>query len=192
MDFKVSVIIPVLNGEKYIERAIESAISLDSVVEVIVIDDGSTDSSLDICKRLATKYSKIIVLTHKGNINKGVSASRNLGIKVIKSEFVAFLDADDFYLPNRFETEKELFSQYANFDGAYGATKIINNLNNTDELYTYSQAVAPQQLFNALLWENYGHFHISTLTIKKNIIDSIGGFDEKHALEKAANKKKSS
>lgn len=178
-NFNVSVIIPVLNGDKYIERAIESAILLDSVVEVIVIDDGSTDSSLDICKRLATLNSKIKVLTHKGNVHKGVSASRNLGIYNAQSPFIAFLDADDYYLPNRFDSEKQLFNKHIDFDGAYGATKIINTVTGRSELYTYSQIIPPELLFKALVWQNYGHFHISTLTIRKKTLIQAGMFDVK-------------
>ncbi|PIY03241.1 MAG: glycosyltransferase family 2 protein, partial [Bacteroidetes bacterium CG_4_10_14_3_um_filter_31_20] len=69
--------------------------------EVILIEDGSPDNGLDVCTSLAKKYSKVRLYRHENGENKGASASRNLGIRKANYPYVAFLDADDFYLPNR-------------------------------------------------------------------------------------------
>ncbi len=91
---KVSIVIPVYNVEKYLEECIESAIkqSLNDI-EIICINDGSTDSSLEILKKYEEKYSNIIVISQE---NKGLSASRNVGIRKAKGKYIYFLDSDDF------------------------------------------------------------------------------------------------
>lgn len=92
---KISVIIPVYNTEKYLRECLESVINQTlKDIEIICIDDGSTDSSLDILKEYAEIDSRIKVLSQK---NKGVGACRNDGIKISSGEFVCFLDADDYY-----------------------------------------------------------------------------------------------
>lgn len=178
MAFEVSVIIPVFNREKFIERAIMSAVTLECVKEIIVIDDGSTDSSFSICQHLSSIYPKIRVLSHPGHKNKGVSASRNLGIASAKSEFVAFLDSDDYYLENRFDFEKELYKTKPMFDGVYGASECEWIEHATKELYTIKSHTEPSELFKALLWQDKGLFHTNAITIKKKLLDRIGYFDE--------------
>ncbi|MBO4373262.1 MAG: glycosyltransferase [Bacteroidales bacterium] len=177
-NFNVSVIIPVLNREKFIERAIMSAVTLECVKEIIVIDDGSTDSSFSICQHLSSIYPKIRVLSHAGHQNKGVSASRNLGIASAKFEFVAFLDSDDYYLENRFDFEKELYKTKPMFDGVYGASEWVWVEQSKKELYTIKSHTDPSELFKVLLWQNKGLFDTNTITIRKTLLDRIGYFDE--------------
>ena len=87
--------------EKYLEECIESAIkqSLNDI-EIICINDGSTDSSLEILKKYEKKYSNIIVISQE---NKGLSASRNVGIRKAKGKYIYFLDSDDFIDTNSME-----------------------------------------------------------------------------------------
>lgn len=91
---KVSIIIPVYNVEKYINRCIDSAIkqTLDSI-EIILVDDGSPDSSPRICDDYAEKIDNISVI-HKPN--GGLASARNAGLKVAKGKYVFFLDSDDW------------------------------------------------------------------------------------------------
>lgn len=94
---KVSVIIPIYNMGLYLEECLKSIISQTlKEIEVICINDGSTDNSLEILKKYALRYRNIIIINQK---NFGVGKSRNNGINVAKGEFVAFMDPDDFY-PN--------------------------------------------------------------------------------------------
>ncbi|UFK98853.1 glycosyltransferase family 2 protein [Kaistella faecalis] len=116
----ISVIIPVYNAEKYIEKAVASVLQFQEVQEVLLIDDGSKDRSLEICTSLAQKHPQIKVFTHPDNQNRGVSASRNLGIDNATKEFITFLDADDYWLPNRFDAEREIFKDQK-IDGVFGA-----------------------------------------------------------------------
>ncbi len=92
---KVSVIIPVYNTEKYLRECLDSVLNQTlKEIEVICIDDGSTDNSLEILNKYAQKDSRVIVLTQK---NIGVGKTRNKGIQISKGEFVIFIDPDDFY-----------------------------------------------------------------------------------------------
>jgi glycosyltransferase involved in cell wall biosynthesis len=79
--FKVSVIIPVFNTAQYLTRAVQSAISLEEVGEVIIIDDGSQDASLDVAKGLSQEDVRVKFMQHPDAGNHGPAASRNLGIK---------------------------------------------------------------------------------------------------------------
>lgn len=88
----VSVIIPVYNVGKYLDECIESILSQTiSNFEIILVDDGSTDDSLNICNKYKNKN---VIVIHQEN--SGVSAARNAGIKVAKSEFITFVDGDDW------------------------------------------------------------------------------------------------
>lgn len=107
--FEVSVIIPVYNAEKLVRRAVISSLQFSFVKEVILIEDGSTDNSLSICKKLEENNDRVFLLQHNLGSNRGAAVSRNLGIFNSNSEYIAFLDADDYYLSNRFDEEKLVF-----------------------------------------------------------------------------------
>lgn len=93
MNIKLSIIIPAYNAEQFIDRCLDS-IPVRDDVEVIVIDDGSTDKTSDIIKKYADNF-KIIINSY----NKGVSFARNTGIKEARGDYITFLDADDEILP---------------------------------------------------------------------------------------------
>lgn len=92
---KYSVILPVFNGERYVAQAIESVCrqKVDNW-ELLVIDDGSSDSTAEICSRFAAEDSRIRYFPQK---NAGVSAARNRGIELARGEYILFLDADDWF-----------------------------------------------------------------------------------------------
>jgi len=103
----ISVIIPVYNAEATIERAIESVLAqVSGVDEVIVVDDGSTDDTARIVKR----YS--VAVCYRFQKNRGVSAARNAGILESCCEWVAFLDADDEWLPNWVQRHRRVLERY--------------------------------------------------------------------------------
>lgn len=96
MNIKLSIIMPVYNAQAYLRQSIDSAIAQTiTPKEIICIDDGSTDASREILKEYAIKYPYIHIFTQE---NHGSGIARNLGLREAKGEFVAFLDADDFYL----------------------------------------------------------------------------------------------
>lgn len=98
MNEKVSIIVPVYNVEKYIDQCIESIFNQTYTnIEVIIVDDGSTDKSSYIIKKYAKKYNNIIYLTQE---NKGVSDARNLGLKYSTGKYIVFIDPDDYLNKN--------------------------------------------------------------------------------------------
>lgn len=110
-EFQVSVIIPVYNAERFIERAIKSSLSQAEVAEVLVVDDAYTDQAFEIVKRMAKDEPRIKLFTHPGHVNKGAGASRNLALKKVTQPYIAFLDADDFFLENRFKKTRQTFAE---------------------------------------------------------------------------------
>ncbi len=101
----ISVIIPTYNRGWIIEEAIESVLSqIFTDFELIVVDDGSTDNTPDILK----SYPEIKVIRQK---NRGVSAARNTGVKASKGKFVAFLDSDDLWLPEKLQKQASFFEE---------------------------------------------------------------------------------
>lgn len=106
----ISVILPTYNNGKYIERAVNSALDQRiEALELIVIDDGSTDNSAEILAELAGKHPCIRVITQE---NRGVSAARNAGLDIATGDFVAFLDGDDTYCQNALEDMLFLAKQW--------------------------------------------------------------------------------
>lgn len=98
---KVSVIIPVYNTEKYLRQCLDSVVNQTlKDIEIICVDDGSTDGSLDILKEYASKDERFIILEQK---NQGAGPARNKGLEIAKGEYLSFLDSDDIFLPNMLE-----------------------------------------------------------------------------------------
>lgn len=184
MQFSISIIIPVLNGERFVEKAILSALNQTEVTEVIVVDDGSTDTTLSIVSQLQKKESRIKIYQHPNGINKGRSATRNLGLKNAAGNYIAFLDADDYYLENRFSNDMKMFDQNLDCDGVYNAVAVYYYRTPTaaeekeNVLNTISRKIKSEKLFKFLLSGKYGHFHIDGLTIKRNVFEEIGFFNE--------------
>ena len=99
---KVSVVVPIYNVEKYLDRCLKSLINQTLYdIEIILINDGSTDDSKDIAEYYAIKDERILLINQS---NKGSSAARNTGIDNATSEYIMFLDSDDFYEPQCVET----------------------------------------------------------------------------------------
>jgi glycosyltransferase involved in cell wall biosynthesis len=103
----ISIVMIFLNAEKYIEEAIESAIAQTYAHwELLLIDDGSTDRSTEIAHRYVEQYpDKIRYFEHEGHRNRGMSASRNLGIANSKGQYISFLDADDLWTSPKLEKQ---------------------------------------------------------------------------------------
>ena len=120
----VSVIMIFLNAEKFIEEAIESVFtqSYDNW-ELLLVDDGSNDGSSTIARRYSEKYpEKVRYLEHDGHQNRGKSASRNLGINNSRGEYIALLDADDVFLPQKLEQQVEILESLPEAAMLYGRT----------------------------------------------------------------------
>ncbi len=103
---RVTVIVPIYNAELYLEKAVRSLMRQTyKDMDIILVDDGSTDTSREIVHKLMEEGSKKITFCAKAH--EGVSAARNVGLKLVNSEFVAFADADDWVAPNFVESYVE-------------------------------------------------------------------------------------
>ena len=121
----VSVVVNFLNAEQFLEEAITSAHAQTyRTWELLLVDDGSTDASTEIARRHAARDTeRVRYLEHPGHENKGASAARNLGIAEARGELIAFLDADDVWLPNRLARGVELLRRHPAADMVYGESK---------------------------------------------------------------------
>ena len=130
MNDLISVIIPVYNAEAYLPACIESALSQNDVAtEILLVDDGSTDSSLAICDSYGAKHGAVRVFHTE---NRGVSHARNIGLDNASGEYITFLDADDALLPDALRTLSEILRQ-ENADIAVGKKRIIDRGGNIIE-----------------------------------------------------------
>ena len=131
-----SIIVPIYNVERYLEQCIESVLAQDyQNYELILVDDGSPDNSIDICIKYAKQYSNIVVI-HK--INGGVSDARNAGIQIARGEYLMFLDSDDYW------EGKTILSDLQ---------KIITE-NNPDIIFNYMSDVFPDKIVNYYINRN--------------------------------------
>lgn len=184
MSISLSVIIPVYNCERFIEKAITSSLVQPEVTEIVVVNDGSTDGSLTIIKQLQEHSPIIQVHHHPNGGNKGRSASRNLGIQKATGDYIAFLDADDYYLENRFNNDFKIFASNSTCDGVYNAISAyfyrqpVSAEEMLNELFTVNQHVQPEALFDVLFNGKYGHFSIDGVTFKKKVFAVAGLFNE--------------
>ncbi|WP_236974816.1 glycosyltransferase family 2 protein [Membranihabitans maritimus] len=185
--FEVSVIIPVYNAEKFIERAIESGLSQPEVKEIILIEDGSPDHAFEICSSWSKKNDRVKLYRHTNGENRGAGASRNLGIDKASCDFISFLDADDFYLKNRFVKTKEVFSLNKKVEAVYEcigtnfysqAAKVNFKKLNRSNLTTLKPGIRSENVFEELLVGRSGWIHLNGFTVKRNSILNKIYFDE--------------
>lgn len=184
---QISVVIPVYNAGRFLEDSVRSALIQPEVKEILLVDDGSKDESLEICHRLSSRHRSIIkVLRHQNGINRGAAATRNLGIINAQMEYIAFLDADDIYLENRFEQCGRLFKQNTEADGVYetvvsvayspsGGTQIDPRAGQVKA--GFDSIVSPDQLFTVLAIAKSGYIHLNGLVLKRASIHDKLLFD---------------
>lgn len=130
---KVSIIIPVYNTEKYIEKCLNSVINQNySNIEILIIDDGSTDKSLQICNKFKEQDKRIEILQTN---HQGVSNARNLGIEKSTGKFVIFIDSDDWIENNLIKDAIHIYNEY-NVDIVFYDMKVLNNDKNGKKIYS--------------------------------------------------------
>ncbi len=154
---QISVIVPVYNGEKYLAQTLESALIQTEVsIELVVVDDGSSDQSLEIAKA----YTKIIL----SQTNQGPGAARNSGIAHAGAEFIAFLDQDDLWHPDKLVLQLESLK-----NADYAICKTIAQLE--------SDAQAFGHLIRQGYLEGAAAFLPSALLVRKTVFQQVGLFN---------------
>lgn len=160
----LSVIVPVYNAEKYIEECVDSLLKQNVNKEIILVDDGSTDSSGVICDRLANQYEEIRVYHKK---QAGCVAARNDGFSVSNGDFITFVDSDDYLGDDFFAVLMPYFLKYANVDIVVGGMVKASNGDNLYEigevfgnfLLNREQAIYEMVSFRMFHWELCGKIY---------------------------------
>ena len=144
---RVSIITPFLNAGPFIEESINSVLSQTyDNWELLLVDDGSTDASTGMALRYAAAHpDKVRYLSHDGRQNRGASASRNLGARHARGEYLAFLDADDVYLPRKLELQVPILDSHPEVAMLYAATE-----------YWYSWSGRREDAGRDWVWRKYG------------------------------------
>lgn len=148
----VSVIIPVYNTVEYVERCIKSVTNqTNKEIEIIVVDDGSKDGSLDICKNLQGQDKRIIITSQS---NVGASMARNKGIDMAKGDYIMFVDSDDWIAPNMVEILLKAII-------TTGADMVISQVPGDPQLYDSDITISSNRALYHLLhdqawWSPYG------------------------------------
>lgn len=174
---KVSVIIPLYNQGAFVKTAVDSALAQAETGEVIVVDDGSTDGSGEIEEYTRTHGSgRLRYLRHPDGKRHGVSASRNSAIEAARHPFIAFLDADDYMLPDRFRKTAELFAQFPETDAIAEALGFEGDERHVTMMR--SQVPPSRIFFEMEPFGKNGHFSVCALTVRKSVIATAGNFDE--------------
>lgn len=176
----VSVVIPSYNAERWIKSTLDSVLAqTHSDIEIIVVDDGSTDDTVAVISEFFPSV-KLITQT-----NSGVAAARNKGIENASGEWIAFLDADDIWLPNKVQDQLELLATEPDAQMTYSAWHVwpsqnptpdsdllfyLQNVTNENDFSGPSGWIYPELLEDCYVWT-------STVLAKKTLFEKIGKFD---------------
>lgn len=170
---RVSVIIPTYNRRQYVQEAIDSVLAQTHMdYEIIVIDDGSTDGT---GKVLEARYGDRI--RYEWQENQGESVARNRGIELACGEFVAFLDSDDLWLPDKLTQQLTLVSAHDDIGMVYGGAWLIDGSGHRisdDPWESYPEATAVPL---ADLLRGNTVSGPTTVLIRRSTLDRVGGFD---------------
>ncbi len=162
----VSVILPVFNGEAFLAQAIASVLAQTyRPIQVIVVDDGSTDATA----AMAQAFQKV---EYVYQANQGLSAARNAGIHLSSGEFIAFLDADDLWLPDKLRVQIDYLLNHP--EVGYAFTQ--------ERLFTDSGSALLARYRPELVAEDHPGYHPGTLLIRRAVFEQIGLFDPAYKI----------
>jgi glycosyltransferase involved in cell wall biosynthesis len=188
---RVSIVTPFLNAGRFIQECIESVLAQTcDRWELLLVDDGSADDSTSIAQRYAKAHpGKIRYLMHPGRQNKGASAARNLGARHANGEYLAFLDADDVYLPRKLEQQIPILDAHPEVAMVYAATE-----------YWYSWSGRPEDMGRDWTWRKFGAQPnavidpprlligflqdggtvpcMGSVLVRRDAVDGVGGWEE--------------
>jgi glycosyltransferase involved in cell wall biosynthesis len=180
----VSVIIPTFNAERFLADAAQSALAQDHPdLEVLVVDDGSGDGTLDVARRLAGASDRVRVIHQE---NAGPAAARNRGIREVAGEFIAFLDADDLWHPTKVRKQLDAFRSNPELGLVY-CRREGKRLDSDDQWVPdeernlrYAERAAAGRFyrgrcFDKVITESF--IALSSVMIPRRVLDDVGLFD---------------
>ena len=169
---KVSVIIPTFNRPHLLPRTVNSALEAGSNVEVIVVDDASSDETASVCRSLRNiKYVRL-------DLNRGVAAARNEGLRAISSEYVSFLDDDDLRLPSSLDAQINLLEAHPNAGMIYGRA-LYGDEQCRPKGSSYPDDCAQGDIFWQLMQWNF--VPCQTVVFRRACLERVGLLDESAA-----------
>jgi glycosyltransferase involved in cell wall biosynthesis len=180
----ISVIIPCYNYGHLIADTIDSVLHQSYAdVEIIVIDDGSTDCTKEVLSHYTAKYSQVKYYKYE---NAGLGTTRNRGLEKVTGQYIQFLDADDLIEPGKFEVQLRLFEDNPEADVVYGSVRYFKNnaFDLSERLLTYwgpNKEWMPKvsgkndTIYSSTIKGNFAH--LSSPLFKKELVDMVGDFD---------------
>lgn len=186
----VSIVTIFLNGERFIREAVESVLAqtMDRW-ELLLVDDGSTDGSTEIALWYENEYpKKIKYLEHPGHRNLGTGASRNLGIALAQGEYIAFIDSDDIWLPERLERHLKIFEMFPAavmvcsptlywFNWRRETSEWAGKKDYAGDLFLPTGALLPSTVSLTLFLGTGNAPGVCSLTVRREIVAQVGGFE---------------
>ena len=186
---RISAIIPAYNEAQHLERAVDSLLATGYPdLEIVVVDDGSVDGTWELAQRLACDHAgHVISQSHPKRANRGVSATRNLGIEQSSGELISFLDADDYVYPHRFESAVARLSDTPDVDGVYQVADVAfadaeakQKWFKDARLFGFTEPISPDRLLSELLtgmcWAT------SAILFRRSLMDRTGCFVPKFGI----------
>lgn len=188
---QVSIVIAFLNAEMFIEETLNSVVNqtLDDW-ELILVNDGSSDNSERIVKTVIANFpDKMVYLTHENAVNKGVCASRNLGIRHARGQYIALLDADDVWQPGKLAEQTAVLHSHTEVGMVFGASRYWNSWSKsiqngsrdfTPRLGLKANCVhpSPTLLIRCHPLGNASAPCPSDIMLRREIVEKVGGFEE--------------
>jgi glycosyltransferase involved in cell wall biosynthesis len=187
---RVSAIIVFLNAEKFLSEAIESVLAQHyDNWELLLVDDGSSDASTAIARRYSElQPERVRYLHHESHMNRGISASRNLGLQHAKGDYIAFLDSDDVWLPNKLQMQLAIMAEQPEAVMVYGAPELWYGWTGKREdlcrdkkqaiTVEPNTLVKPPELFMMFLARTAITPCPSDVLFRREIVNALGGFVE--------------
>lgn len=179
---KVSVVIPMYNSENTIVRTLESIrnqTAFHLIYEILIVNDGSIDNSIDVVYKYSNEHKEMpIKIIDKEN--GGASTARNVGMKEAKAEYIALLDSDDEWLPNKIEIQMKTIDEHNDIDflgGDYNGKSVCILFKKVDKLYKASVKDLCIKFFPVT----------PSAVFRKKIVEEIGYFDEKQHFAEDGN-----
>lgn len=175
----ISVILPFHQSAPYLEEAVRSCLAQKELGELILVNDAADEQPSQLARALVLEDSRVRLLEAEVSNSQGPAAARNRGIRESRFDFIAFLDADDVYEPNRFTEAISFLNGNPAVDGYYEPTGVFNHdFSQLVEKKGIHQPIASEDLFAELLLGRYGHFNTPGIVIRKTAFQKGGGFNE--------------
>jgi glycosyltransferase involved in cell wall biosynthesis len=179
----VSAVIPLYNGAEFIQETLASVYAQTyRNIEIIVVDDGSADEGPEIVEREKEKSPfPLHISWHDHRENRGIGATRQKAVGLAKGEFIAFIDADDIWLPHKIARQVGLLNEYPEAALVYSRARVIDRYGNEstfqgDEHIGFGRKTIPEYIFTNLLFLN--RIPTSTVLARKAAVNEAGGFME--------------